>query len=74
MLDTISLDPEMTTDALMRRWPKTIPVLIQHGMMCVGCPIAGFHTLTEACIQHEVEFESFMAALERTIAADAEEE
>ena len=74
MLDRISLDPEMTTDALMRRWPKTIPVLIQHGMLCVGCPIAGFHTLTEACVQHQVEFEGFMAALENVIAAgDAEE-
>ena len=67
MLDTTSLDPEMTTDALMRRWPRTIPVLIQHGMLCVGCPIAGFHTLTEACIQHGVEFTQFFAALERAI-------
>jgi hybrid cluster-associated redox disulfide protein len=70
MLDTLSLDPEMTTDALMRRWPTTIPVLIQHGMLCVGCPIAGFHTLTEACVQHGVEFHGFIAALKATIAAE----
>lgn len=68
MLYTISLDPEMTTDALMRRWPRTIPILIQHGMLCVGCPIAGFHTLREACVQHEVAFEPFMAALEKAVA------
>ena len=69
MLDTFALDSEMTTDALMRRWPRTIPVLIQQGMLCVGCPIAGFHTLTEACNQHGVEFNGFIAALERAIAA-----
>lgn len=74
MLETISLNPEMTTDALMRRWPRTIPVLIQHGMLCVGCPIAGFHTLTEACVQHGAEFEGFIAALEKAIVASAAED
>ena len=70
MQHTVLLHPEMTTDALMCRWPQTIPVLIRHGMMCVGCPVAGFHTLREACVQHGVELSGFVAALERAIAAN----
>lgn len=69
MLDARPLDPETTTDALMRRWPRTIPILIRHGMLCVGCPIAGFHTLREACTQHGVAFEPFIGALEEAIVA-----
>ena len=69
MLNMISLNPEITTDELMRQWPQTIPILIRHGMLCVGCPIAGFHTLTEACVQHGVDFPGFIAALEKAIAS-----
>ena len=49
------LDSEMTMDALMRRWPSTIPVVIRHGMLCVGCPIGRFHTVREACRAHQMD-------------------
>lgn len=64
------LDPDLTTEELMRRWPQTVVVLIRHGMLCVGCPIAGFHTLTEACNEHAVDEEIFLRDLEQAIAAN----
>ena len=32
-------------DDIMREWPETIVVVIRHGMLCVGCPIAIYHTV-----------------------------
>ncbi|WP_287113560.1 hypothetical protein [Mesorhizobium sp.] len=36
----------------MRKWPATVAVVLSYKMLCVGCPIGTFHTVTEAC--HEL--------------------
>ena len=35
-------DPDMPIDAVMRRWPATMEVMMRHRMLCIGCPIGGF--------------------------------
>lgn len=46
---------EMTMDAIMREWPASIRVIVDHGLLCVGCPVASFHTLSEAAHEHSVD-------------------
>jgi hybrid cluster-associated redox disulfide protein len=65
-------DPDMPIDTVMRRWPATIAVLLRHHMLCVGCPIGGFHTVPEACWEHGVDEAEFVTELERAIAASRE--
>ena len=48
---------------LMRRWPATIRVFLDFRLSCVGCPIAGFHSIEDACREHGIDQESFLAAL-----------
>lgn len=48
---------DMSMDDLMRARPSTIAVLIQHHMLCVGCPIAPFHTLSDACREHRIDLD-----------------
>jgi hypothetical protein len=38
-------------------------------MGCVGCPIASFHTVADACREHRVSPEIFLAALRQTAAS-----
>lgn len=52
-----------TVDEVMRAFPATIRVFLQFRMGCVGCPIAAFHTVDDACCEHGVDREAFMAAL-----------
>lgn len=54
---------DMSMDEIMRRWPATIRVLLDHRMLCVGCPIAPFHTVDDAIREHGVEAERFRKAL-----------
>jgi len=61
------LDHDMTMDEIMRRWPQTIRVMIRNGMLCVGCPIAPFHTVSDAAREHELDEASLRAALEAAI-------
>jgi hybrid cluster-associated redox disulfide protein len=62
-------DPDMPIETVMRRWPETIPILVRHRMLCVGCPIGGFHTIPEACEEHEIDETAFVDELVHAIAA-----
>ena len=64
------IDESMTVDALMRRWPPTIRVVLRYGMLCVGCPIGRFHTIAEACRAHQVNESRFAQELARIIEAE----
>ena len=50
-------------DDVMRHEPLTIRVFLNFKMRCVGCPIACFHTVDDACREHGVDRERFLAAL-----------
>jgi hybrid cluster-associated redox disulfide protein len=53
----------LTVDEVMQRWPVTIRVFLDFGMHCVGCPIATFHSVDEACNEHGIELEKFLGRL-----------
>jgi hybrid cluster-associated redox disulfide protein len=61
--------PEMVnTDemvsALLTRHPRAARVLLNHGMHCVGCAIARFETLAEACAIYGIPVERLLRDLE----------
>jgi hybrid cluster-associated redox disulfide protein len=64
----------MPVDDVMRRWPVTIRVFLNYKMGCVGCPIACFHTVDDACREHGVERAAFLSSLQEAVenAAQAE--
>jgi hybrid cluster-associated redox disulfide protein len=64
------LEPTQLVDDVMRRWPMTIRAFLTHKMHCVGCPIACFHTLADACREHGADQAEFLADL-RVIIAQA---
>lgn len=59
---------DMTVDEVMRRWPATIRAFLDSRMHCVGCPIATFHTVDDACREHGVDRSTFLAMLQRQAA------
>lgn len=59
----MTIESTQSVDDVMRHWPATIRVFLNHGMRCVGCPIACFHTVDEACHEHRVDHETFLADL-----------
>jgi len=54
---------DMSMDDIMRRWPMTIRVVLDHGLLCVGCPIASFHSVDDAVREHGIDGERFRADL-----------
>jgi hybrid cluster-associated redox disulfide protein len=58
---------DMTMDEIMRLWPATIRVVLDHGLLCVGCPIAPFHTVEDAIRAHKIDGEDFRDDLMKAI-------
>lgn len=62
-----ALDPDLPLDDMMRRWPSTIPVMLRHRFLCVGCPIAPFHTLVDACREHGANLDAVTNEVEEAV-------
>ena len=58
----------LLVDEVMTRWPASIRIFLDFRLGCVGCPIASFHSVEDACREHKIDQGSFVAAL-RNIAA-----
>lgn len=56
-------DPDLPLDELMDRWPQTVSVFLQHRMLCVGCGISPFHTVTDACREYHLNQDTFIGEL-----------
>lgn len=57
---------------VMRRWPETIRVFLDHNFWCVGCPIASLHTVEDACRAHDAALDMFLLALNEAAGRRAE--
>lgn len=55
---------------IMARWPATVHVFLDHNMLCVGCPIAMFHTIVDAAEEHGLDAVALEQALGAAIEGD----
>lgn len=60
-------DPDLPLAELFRHWPEAARPFLVRRMACVGCPIAPFHTVSDACSEYALAEEPFRAALEAAI-------
>jgi len=58
-----AITPYLLVDDVMPQWPGTIRVFLDFKFMCVGCPIACFHSVEDACKEHKTELGAFLKAL-----------
>lgn len=65
-----TLDNNITMDEMMRKWPTTIRVVLRYRMLCVGCPIASFNTISDAAKEHDIDEKLLRRDLEAAIAAE----
>lgn len=54
---------DMLIGDVIRQNPRTIEVLMSHGMGCVGCPSSQMETLEEAAMVHSLDLDKLMDSL-----------
>ena len=55
---------EMTIGEILVTNPDVIPVLMDAGMHCLGCPASQAESLEEAAMVHGIDIDSLMKAIE----------
>ena len=65
------LDPRDTVAVVLHKYPSAARVLMHYRMHCVGCPIAPFETLAEACEAYGVAVVELVAGIRLAAAEEA---
>jgi len=66
----MTIESTRPVDDVMRRCPATIRVFLDYRMYCVGCPIACFHTIEDACREHDVDLRAFWDDIRAAVRPD----
>ena len=64
----VPVTAETAVDDLMRAYRMTIPVFMRRRMMCIGCPVGRLHDVRQACDEHDVPLDEFLAEVRGAIA------
>ncbi len=61
--DSTAITGETNVDDLLTRFPRTASVFVHRRMACVGCDVARFETLAEACRIYRQPLVAFLSDL-----------
>lgn len=64
-------DPDLPLSDLFAEWPEMAKAFWDRRMLCPGCPVAPFHTISEACDEYGLEEAAFREELIGLIGAAA---
>lgn len=66
MAQTVSLD--MTIGQILQINEGIVPILMNSGMHCLGCPSSQMESLGEACMVHGIDAEQLVAEINAFLA------
>lgn len=58
---------EMSIGEIVQEYPETVPVLMSHGLGCIGCAIAQFESLEEGAMVHGIDIDKLVEDLNKSI-------
>lgn len=61
------VDAKTMVSDVLNRHPSTMRVFIDHRMACIGCVIAPYHTIEEACAEYNLEVDAIMREMVGTL-------
>ena len=64
-----TITKDMTIGDILRTDEGLVPILLETGMHCLGCPSAQAETLEEACMVHGTNAEMIVGRMNEFLAA-----
>ena len=61
------ISPNTIVKDLLDGHPEAVKAFIDLGLMCVGCPVANFHTLADAAREHNRDPAELLRILNRRL-------
>jgi hybrid cluster-associated redox disulfide protein len=66
-MDNSELQPELSVQDVLKRWPQAAHVFLSFKTACVGCYLARFCTLAEVATVHTLDLHSILRNLKESI-------
>jgi len=64
----MKITKDMTITEVIRQYPQTIEVFMNHGMGCLGCAAARFENIAQGAQAHGIDIDKLMADLNKAVA------
>ncbi len=64
-----TITKDMTIGDILRVDEGLVPILLETGMHCLGCPSAQAESLAEACIVHGTDVDAIVAKMNEYLAS-----
>ena len=64
----IKITPDMPIGDVVKNYPETVKVFLQHGLMCVGCAVARFENIKDGATAHGIDVDSLINDLNQAVA------
>lgn len=64
------ISKDMTIAEIIQTNQNIIPILLDSGMHCIGCPSAQGESLEEACMVHGIEVEDLLEQINSYLRAE----
>jgi hybrid cluster-associated redox disulfide protein len=67
----VTITKNLPIGKVVQEHPETIPVFMQHGLMCFGCAAARFEDIEQGAMAHGIDVEALVKDLNTAVAAEA---
>ncbi len=61
----------MPIGEVVEKYPETIPVFLQHGLMCFGCAVARFEDIEQGALAHGIDADALIKDLNEAVSKPA---
>jgi hybrid cluster-associated redox disulfide protein len=69
-MDKQLLDPQLTVEDILKKWPQAFSVFRSRNTDCVGCLLQRFCTLKDVAETYEIALEDLMMDLEESVSGN----
>ncbi len=67
MKKNLVIGKEMLISEIVKEYPQTAPLFLEHGMHCIGCAFAKDERVEEAAKVHQIDLKKLLKELNKTI-------
>ena len=64
-----TITKDMTIGEILRTDDGLVPILLETGMHCLGCPASQAESLTDACMVHGTDVDTIVARMNAYLAS-----
>jgi hybrid cluster-associated redox disulfide protein len=65
----VTITKNLPIGEVVQKYPETIPVFLEHGLMCFGCAVARFENIEQGAIAHGIDVDALIKDLNAAVAS-----